>query len=72
MNIKYTSKLQDALISAGKIVESRIPEMAPSIPQIELLYDQFLLAVDKGDLPWQKEASTRLIAALLKYQIEKL
>lgn len=72
MNIKYASKLQDALIGAGKIVESRIPEMAPSIPQIELLYDQFLLAVDKDDLPWQKETSTRLIAALLKFQSEKL
>ena len=72
MNIKYASKLQDALIGAGKIVESRIPEMPPTIPVIELLYDQFLQATDKGDLTAQRETSTRLIAALLKYQIEKL
>jgi len=72
MNVKYTSKLQDALINAGKIVEAKIKESTPEAIYIELLFERFLKAIDKNDLKAQTETSTRLIAALLKFQIEKL
>ena len=70
MNPIYNRKLQSALISAGKQVEAKIKEPASEMEDIHSLF--YRLEAVEHDPIRARRASTELIAALLKYQIEKL
>lgn len=68
----YTQKLQSTLIDTGKSVEKLRDYTPPTIPEIEVLYDKFLQAVDKDDMREMTEASKELITALVKWRVEIL
>lgn len=72
MNPLYNRKLQSALIDTGKRVEAMENKPAPEIPVLEIKFNQFLAAVEMGDMPNLSYTTKELIAALVKWQIEKM
>lgn len=72
MNPKYNRKLQSTLIETGKLVAAKEGQPAPSVPELEVLFDKLLQAVDGENMKDQARASQELIASLTKWQIEKL
>ena len=70
--IEYTQKLQHLLIDIGNAVEKMQEQPTLTIPEIEILYDKFLQAVDKDDTAAIGKALKELIAALAKWRVEKL
>lgn len=70
--VDYSNKLQHDLIQIGKAVEKAQHERTPTIIQIEMLYDQFLQAVDKDDMKAMVEASKEFVATLVKWRVEVL
>lgn len=72
MNPYYNRKLQQCLIDTGKKVERQIVDKTPSIPDIEILFDKLLQAVETGDMKSQSVTSGELIAGLVKWRVEKL
>lgn len=67
----YAIKLQSALIDTGKDVENRRHMPTPTLPEMEVLYDKFLQAIDKDDMMGKIKAARELTAALVKWQVEK-
>jgi hypothetical protein len=72
MNREYNKKIESALIATGKLVAAKEGQPAPSVPELEVLFDKLLQAIDKEDMKGQVRASKELIASLIKWQIEKL
>jgi hypothetical protein len=68
----YAHKLQYALIEAGKAVEAKQRLPTPTVPELQLLYEEYLVAVSSGDLRKQAKAVQELTAALVKWQVETL
>jgi hypothetical protein len=72
MNPKYNRKLQSALIETGKLVAAKEGQPAPSVSELEVLFDKLLVAIDSENMKDQVKASKELTASLVKWQIENL
>jgi hypothetical protein len=72
MNPEYNRKLESALIATGKLVAAKEGQPAPSVSELERLFDKLLQAIDNENMKDQAKASRELTASLIKWQVEKL
>lgn len=66
----HTRKLHQALLDIGHQVEK--DNTAPTIEQIKDMFTNYLITVKEGSIPDQKKAVDKLLAGLVRWEIEKL
>lgn len=72
MNPLYNRKLQQALIDTGKKVEQKKNEETQNLNELKFLFDALSVSIEIGNMRAQSVTSSELIAAIMKWRLEKV